>query len=91
MKAVYDLTIAYQKGRTWQRCPEFWETLSVPGLSEGAEGYRFEVNVRRWPLEGLPEDEAGLVKWIEQRWVEKGEWLDKKRAEWADAEEKKGK
>lgn len=33
-------------------------------------------------MEGLPADEKGLAKWIEQRWVEKGEWLEQKRVEW---------
>ncbi|PSR82200.1 hypothetical protein BD289DRAFT_371622 [Coniella lustricola] len=100
VKAVYDLTIAYQKknqvkdakdgkgGRGgWMQAPAFWETLSVPRLSERVDGYRFEVHVRRFPMEELPEDDEGLVKWIEKRWVEKGEWLESKRIEWAREEE----
>lgn len=92
VRAVYDLTIAYQKGQQWQAGPAFWETLSVPGLSnakrkEGRQGagraYKFEVHARRFPMEELPTDDDELVKWIEQRWVEKGEWLERKRAEWA--------
>lgn len=88
VKAVYDLTIAYQRGSRWQACPAFWDTLSVPGLSANtdkgaAAGYKFEVHLRRFPMEELPTDDAELVKWIEQRWVEKGEWLEQKRQEWA--------
>ncbi|KAF3769301.1 hypothetical protein M406DRAFT_95986 [Cryphonectria parasitica EP155] len=95
VRAVYDLTIAYQRGREWQAAPAFWDTLSVPRLSEGRAGYRFEVHVRRWPMEELPRDEEELVRWIEQRWVEKGQWLEQKRVAWAaeeeeEAERKKG-
>lgn len=83
VRAVYDLTVAYQKGGRWQAAPAFWDTLSMPGLSSGSAGYRFEVHVRRWPMEELPTDEGELAKWIEARWVEKGEWLEQKRVEWA--------
>lgn len=34
-------------------------------------------------MEELPTGEAALAKWIEARWVEKGEWLEQKRMEWA--------
>lgn len=65
-----------------------WETLSVPRLSldqeRGGQGYRFHVHARRFPIEELPQDDEGLAKWLEERWVEKGQWLEKKRAEWAD-------
>lgn len=83
VRAVYDVTVAYQRRGAWQACPPFWDTLATPDLSgRRGGGYRFEVNVRRWPMEGLPADEKGLAKWIEQRWVEKGEWLEQKRVEW---------
>ncbi|KAJ4396760.1 hypothetical protein N0V93_000982 [Gnomoniopsis smithogilvyi] len=81
VKAVYDVTIAYQKRGEWQDGPAFWDTLSMPRLSE-AEGYRFEVHVRRWPMEELPHEDDALAKWIETRWVEKGEWLEAKRKQW---------
>lgn len=81
VRAVYDLAVAYQRGGEWQAAPAFWETLSAPGLS-GDRGYRFEVNVRRWPMEGLPVEEAELARWLEARWVEKGQWLEMKRAHW---------
>lgn len=85
VKAVYDVTIAYEKqlrprgdgplvGR-WLAAPAFWETLSLPGL---AARYRFEVHVRRWPMEDLPREDDELAKWMETRWLEKGEWLEAK-------------
>lgn len=48
-----------------------------------AGGWRFHVHARRFLLEELPYDDEGLAKWLEQRWVEKGEWLEAKRLEWA--------
>jgi len=87
IKAVYDLTVAYQRGRDWLVAPNFWHALSGPHLSEpeerGGGGYRFHVHSRRYPIEELPRDEAGLAKWLERRWLEKGEWLEKKRIQWA--------
>jgi len=87
VKAVYDMTIAYQHGEQWQRAPTMWETLSLRQISrdqrEGGPGYKFHVHARRFPLEELPQDDEGLAKWLEQRWIEKGEWLEEKRLEWA--------
>ncbi|KAK0632578.1 1-acyl-sn-glycerol-3-phosphate acyltransferase [Immersiella caudata] len=89
VKAVYDMTIAYQRGGEWQRAPTMWETLSLPQISreqqKGGAGYKFHVHARRFPLEELPYDDEGLAKWLEERWVEKGQWLEEKRTEWADA------
>lgn len=85
---MYDVAVAYHQRRAgpdsgWQVCPPFWDTIATPDISKVAEGgYRFEVNVRRFAMEGLPEDEKELARWIEQRWVEKGEWLERKRVEW---------
>ncbi|KAK3336249.1 acyltransferase [Cercophora scortea] len=87
VKAVYDLTIAYQHGKQWHESPSMWDTLAVPRLSldkqQGGEGYRFHVHARRFPLEELPHDDEGLARWLEERWVEKGKWLEKMREEWA--------
>ncbi|CCF43742.1 acyltransferase [Colletotrichum higginsianum] len=82
VKAVYDVTIAYQRGSEFLVAPSMWDTLSVPGLSSRL-GYKFHVHVRRFPLETLPQDDEKLAKWLENLWVEKGEWLDLKKAEWA--------
>ncbi|TPX08802.1 uncharacterized protein E0L32_009742 [Thyridium curvatum] len=88
VRAVYDLTIAYAD-HTGQfgAAPSMWETLSAPGLSAaagtGGEGYRFHVHARRFPLEDLPPSDEELAAWLESRWVEKGEWLEGKRLEWA--------
>ena len=87
VKAVYDLTVAYQRDGTWHEAPDMWATLSLPGLSRpadrGGQGYRFHVHARRFPIDELPADDEGLAKWLETRWVEKGEWLEGKRVEWA--------
>lgn len=82
VKAVYDLTIAYQHGDTWHEAPSMWDTLRLSGLSDGG-GYKFHVHTRRFPLEELPHTDQELAKWLEQRWIEKGQWLEKMRREWS--------
>ena len=81
VEAVYDFTIAYQQHGVFQAAPSIWDTLRVPGLS-GRCGFKFHVHARRFPIESLPTTDDGLTKWLEQRWVEKGEWLDAQRQEW---------
>lgn len=84
VKAVYDLTIAYQHGDEFREAPSMWDTLSVPGLSSRL-GYKFHVHVRRFPIEDLPRGDEELARWLEGVWVEKGEWLEQKRIDWAAA------
>ncbi|CAG8950883.1 hypothetical protein HYFRA_00003100 [Hymenoscyphus fraxineus] len=82
VKAVYDMTIAYGHGNKFLEAPTIWESLSRGDLS-GKRGYKFHVHVKRIPLVDLPMDDAGLAKWLEKRWIEKGEYLEEKREEWA--------
>ena len=82
MKAVYDMTIAYGHNNKFLEAPTIWESLSCGGLSS-TRGYRFHVDVKRIPLESLPESDEELAKWLETRWMEKGEFLDGKREEWS--------
>ena len=88
VKAVYDLTIAYQRGSRWREAPNMWQTIALSRLSlgqrRGGHGYRFHVHAMRFPLEELPPDDEGLARWLEQRWVDKGEWLEGKKAQWAE-------
>ncbi|KAK4195766.1 hypothetical protein QBC40DRAFT_300880 [Triangularia verruculosa] len=90
VKAVYDLTLAYQCEDEFQKAPTMWETIAVPRLSltreQGGRGYRFHVHVRRFPIEELPGDAAGLAEWLEQRWIEKGRWLEARRLRWASVD-----
>ena len=58
-----------------------WGTLSLPGLSDRL-GYKFHVHARRFPMETLPEKDEDLATWLEQRWIEKGEWLEAQRLVW---------
>lgn len=48
------------------------------GLDEGCE-----VHVRRFAMEDLPREDAELAKWLETRWLEKGQWLEQKRRSWS--------
>ncbi|KAG9235025.1 hypothetical protein BJ875DRAFT_284676 [Amylocarpus encephaloides] len=82
VKAVYDITIAYGHNHKFLEAPAIWESLSCGGLSS-SRGYKFHVDVKRIPLVDLPEDDAGLAKWLEARWIEKGDFLEAKREEWA--------
>lgn len=82
MKAVYDMTIAYEHNHKFLEPPTIWQSLANGSLSAG-KGYKFHVNARRYELKDLPEDDKELAKWLETRWVEKGEYLEEKREEWA--------
>lgn len=75
VKAVYDCTIAYgrEKGSVFQQPPSFTQSLFLPGLSKS---WRFFVHIERFALEDLPQDDSGLAKWLEDRWMEKGERLE---------------
>ncbi|TGO10811.1 hypothetical protein BTUL_0125g00250 [Botrytis tulipae] len=84
VKAVYDMTIAYSHHNKWHQAPTIWESLSCGDLS-GKRGYKFHVEVKRFLLEDLPETDEGLAKWLEARWIEKGEYLEEKREEWSRA------
>ncbi|KAH8675665.1 1-acyl-sn-glycerol-3-phosphate acyltransferase [Xylariales sp. PMI_506] len=82
VKAVYDLTIAYQHGQEFHKPPNMWETLKLPQIS-GGYGFKFHVHAQRFLLEDLPHSDEDLAQWLEKRWVEKGEWLDIKKQEWS--------
>ncbi|PQE04023.1 1-acyl-sn-glycerol-3-phosphate acyltransferase protein [Rutstroemia sp. NJR-2017a BVV2] len=82
VKAVYDMTIAYSRHNKFHEAPTIWESLSCGDLS-GSRGYKFHVDVKRFPLDELPETDAELAKWLEQRWLAKGEFLEAKREEWS--------
>ncbi len=63
LHAVYDVTIAYDDG--------------VPTLWQYIQGYnrRAHLHVVRTAIEALPEDEAALAEWLQQRWVDKDQRL----------------
>ncbi|KAI1374155.1 1-acyl-sn-glycerol-3-phosphate acyltransferase [Hypoxylon crocopeplum] len=82
VKAVYDFTVAYQHKDKFHVAPNMWETLKLPNLSR-SQAYKFRIHVRRFPLEDLPYTDEELANWLEQRWVEKGEWLDGMKTEWS--------
>ncbi|KAH8592037.1 hypothetical protein B0O99DRAFT_654157 [Bisporella sp. PMI_857] len=72
VKAVYDITIAYGHHGKFLSAPTIWESLSTNNLS-GKGGYKFHVDVKRIPLTKLPQTDAELAKWLETRWIAKGE------------------
>lgn len=82
VKAVYDITIAYAglKDGKWvfMSAPSMWQSLSVPDLGKM---YKFFVHAEQYPLNTLPEDDDGLKGWLEDRWLAKGERLEKLRLE----------
>lgn len=82
VNAVYDFTIAYQCNGVFQVAPSMWETLSVPQLSL-ASRFKFHIHARRFPLESLPYSDEDLAQWLEQRWIEKGDWLESCKQAWA--------
>ncbi|MBI5544560.1 MAG: acyltransferase [Deltaproteobacteria bacterium] len=63
--AVYDLTLGYERG--------------VPTLWQYMKGYsrRAHLHARRYPIETLPVDDAGLAEWLLARFREKDELLER--------------
>lgn len=73
VKAVYDVTIAYAKGTKFMSPPSFIQTVSHSNLGDSWKMY---VHVNRHEISSLPSSSDGLAKWLEDRWIEKGERLD---------------
>jgi hypothetical protein len=67
------MTIVYSHNNKFLEAPTIWESLSCGDLS-GKAGYKFHVHVRRFALADLPEGDAESAKWLETRWIEKGEY-----------------
>lgn len=90
MKAVYDVTVSYadmqnvqpsSTGKTapfaFQSPPTFVQSVLTPDVGRR---WKTLVHVRRFEIGDLPAEEAELRTWLEERWVEKGELLEKLRA-----------
>ena len=75
VSAVYDCTVAYAKdnGNLFQAPPNFAQSIMVPNLHKE---WRFFVHVKRYPIEELPRTDDEIARWLEDRWVEKGELLE---------------
>ena len=83
VKAVYDVTLAYARGQDFMTAPTMWETLSVPKLYRSR---RFHAHVERHQIQNLPQTDQELAHWLEDRWIEKGERLEKLRVQLACGE-----
>jgi 1-acyl-sn-glycerol-3-phosphate acyltransferase len=64
LNAVYDLTIAYERG-----VPTLWQFIE--GLVE-----RVHIHVRRFPIDAMPSTETELRAWLLGRWQEKDDLLE---------------
>ena len=73
VKAVYDVTVAYAKRNRFLQTPSFWETISVPRFNDE---WRFHAHVERHLVEDLPASDEELARWLEKRWIAKGEVLE---------------
>ena len=76
------MTIAYSHNGKFLEAPTIWDSLSLPSLS-GRNGYKFHIHVQRYTLIALPQTDTELAKWLETRWVAKGQYLESKKEEWA--------
>ncbi|KAK5706585.1 hypothetical protein LTR97_001575 [Elasticomyces elasticus] len=73
--AVYDVTIAYAKdGKVFQLPPSFVESLMVPDLDKD---YQFFAHIDRYSISTLPEGNEEISQWLEERWLRKGELLER--------------
>lgn len=73
VKAIYDVTIAYARKHKFMAPPTFLETLMLPHLDQK---WDFYVHVERHAIEELPMTDDELAKWLEDRWMEKGDRLE---------------
>lgn len=64
--AVYDLTIAYPNGKP----PTLWGLLS-------AEGQRVKVEVKRYPIQTIPQNQEALGQWLMELYRSKELQLDR--------------
>ncbi|OCK85125.1 hypothetical protein K432DRAFT_67490 [Lepidopterella palustris CBS 459.81] len=85
VRGVYDITIAYAHGKNFMEAPSFWETIATSDLSKA--GYKFYVHVDRYEMKELPETKEDLAKWLEGRWVKKGEKLEELKEKLARGED----
>ena len=80
IKAVYDVTIAYARksgdGFEFQEAPTFAQSIVLPHLDDE---WKFFVHVERHPIDDLPRGDGDLSQWLEDRWIAKGEHLEKLR------------
>jgi hypothetical protein len=83
VKAVYDVTIAYSYQNKFLTAPTIWDTLSLPSLSGPKGSYKFHVDVQRYELISLPRADEELAQWLESKWIEKGELLERFREQWS--------
>lgn len=56
-------------------------------VRELGDEYEFHVNVRRYPIEELPNDDEQLAAWLRQRYVEKDQLLTRMRERWTEGME----
>jgi 1-acyl-sn-glycerol-3-phosphate acyltransferase len=65
VRAVYDITIGYERG--------------VPTLWQYTKGYcrRAHLHLRRYPIESIPEQDEQLANWLIDRYREKDALLDR--------------
>jgi len=74
----------------FQSPPTFVQSVLEPDVGRR---WKTLVHVRRFDIGSLPEGEAGLRGWLEERWVEKGEVLEELRGKllrgegWEEEEE----
>ena len=73
VKAIYDVTIAYSHGEHFNLPPSFLETLYLPNIGSAWTMY---AHVQRFDISSLPEADEDIAKWLEERWLEKGDRLE---------------
>jgi len=73
VKAVYDVTIAYAKDKHFMTPPSFLQTMYQTNLGQS---YTMYVHVRRHEIVDLPMTDGEISKWLESRWMEKGDRLE---------------
>ncbi|KAL1918441.1 uncharacterized protein VTP21DRAFT_3101 [Calcarisporiella thermophila] len=79
IKHVYDFTIAYKHETLGFGHPPSVQRVHQPRISPE---YECHVHVRRYSVDELPQDDAGLNQWVRDRFVEKDALLEQMRTAW---------
>ncbi|KAI7886082.1 acyltransferase-domain-containing protein [Lichtheimia hyalospora FSU 10163] len=85
VKYVYDFTICYSH-QLQDNTTEFNVAPDMVRVHvrELGDEYEFHVNVRRYPIEELPNEDEQLAAWLRQRYVEKDQLLTRMRESWTE-------
>ncbi|OMH80227.1 putative acyltransferase CST26 [Zancudomyces culisetae] len=74
VKYVYDFTIAYSGVKEHEYAEQVYSLKDIYLM--GKYPHQIHIHIRKFAVEGIPEDEGDFTSWIRDRFYEKDEILD---------------